>query len=157
VRQLRIISIALLAGLLQVSLLGALRVEGVVPNLVVVVVVCFTIWGSASEAMVTAIIAGLMMDVAGAGTFGLATSSLVLISLVSVMVRQLGVDGQILPIRIALVAGVSVLWSLLHVASIGLGAIALAATWRVMGLEIIINCLLVLLCTERIFRGPRTV
>lgn len=156
-RWLRVVTVALLAGLLQVSLMGALRIGGAVPNLALVVLVCVTVWGTASEAIVTAIIAGLIMDTAGSGIFGLATSSLVVIGLALVAVRQSGVDGQVLPIRFALVVGASLVWSFIHIASLGLASLAYMATWRLLGLEVVLNCVLACVCAERIFRGPRTV
>lgn len=156
-RWLRVISIAFVVSVLQVSLLSSLRLDGVVPNLALVVVVCMTVWGSASEALSAAIITGLMMDMAGSGTFGLATSSLVLIALAMVALRQLGLDGQSLAMRIVLVVGASLTWSLIHVAAVGMGSFAMLATWRVVMLELMLNCLLLVVCSERIFRGSRTI
>lgn len=156
-RWLRVVAIAIAAGVLQVSLLSSSRMDGVVPNLVLVVVVCMTIWGSASEAILTAVIAGLFMDMSGSGSFGLATSCLVLISLVMTAVRQLGVDGEVLVVRLALVIGATLIWGLIHILAIGAGSFALAATWHVVALEIVLNCLIVFICPERIFRGARTV
>lgn len=156
-RWLRVVVVALLAGLLQVSLMGALRIGGAVPNLALVALVCVTVWGTASGAIVTAIIAGLIMDTAGSGIFGLATSSLVVISLALVAVRQSGVDGQALPIRFTLVAGASLAWSFIHVASLGVASFAYTATWQLLGLEVALNILLACVCTERMLHGPRTV
>lgn len=156
-RWLRVIAIALVAAILQVSLMGTLRIDTVVPNLALVVVVCISVWGSASEAVLTASIVGLIMDTAGAGIFGLATSSLVLLGLGLVVVRQMGLDGEALPIRLILVAIATVVWGLINISALGIGTLAIAASWRVIGIEALLNCVVALCCTERIFRGPRTV
>lgn len=152
-----VLSLTIVAAVLQVSLMGSLRIGGVVPNLVLILIVCLVAWGTASEALLSAVVAGLMLDVAGAGTFGLATSSLVVICLALVALRQLGVDGHAWPTRLGMVAAATIAWGIIHVAAIGIGSLTLAAAWRIVFLEVIVNCLLTLLYRERLIRGTRTI
>lgn len=154
---LRIVALTLVAAILQVSLLGALRVGGIVPNLVLVLLVSLVIWGTASEALLSAVLAGLIMDVSGAGIFGLATSSMVVIALGLVAVRQLGIDGRAWPTRIGLVVAATAVWWLIHVAALGFNSFGALASWRILIIEIIVNCVLALVCTERLINGTRTV
>jgi cell shape-determining protein MreD len=149
--------LTIVAAVLQVSLMGALRIGGVVPNLVLILVVCLVAWGTASEALVSAVVGGLILDVSGAGTFGLATSSLVVICLALVALRQLGVDGHAWPARLGMVAAASFAWGIIHVAAIGASSLLLAAAWRIILLEVMVNCLIALLYRERLIRGTRTI
>lgn len=156
-RWLRVVLLSLVAAVLQVSLMGALRIGGVVPNLVLVLVVCLVIWRTASEALLAAVSGGLIMDISGAGSFGLAVSSLVLICLALVALRQLGVDGHAWPVRLGLVAAATLLWGMIHVAALGFAHFGLWASWRIMLTEVVVNMLISLLYTERMIGGTRTV
>lgn len=156
-RWVRVVVLAIIMALMQISLMGALRLGSVVPNIVLVVLVAETIWGRASEALLFAVIAGLIIDVASAGNFGLATSSFVVIALGLVASYQLGLDGRTLLARLGLVAAATLVWGLAHVAAVGVSALTLVAAWTVIGLEIVINCLLALPVGQRVVRGGRTV
>lgn len=154
---LRVISLTIVAAILQVSLFGALRIGSIVPNVVLVLVVCLVIWGTASEALLAAVVAGMIMDVSGSGQFGLATSSLVVISLGLVALRQLGLDGHTWPARLALVAVASCAWWLIHIAALGSAGFALFASWQILMGEVTVNCIVALAFTERLVHGARTV
>lgn len=156
-RWLRVVILTLIASVLQVSLLGALRIGGVVPNLVLVLVVGLVIWGTLSEALLAAIVAGLLMDVSGSGVFGLAVSSLVVIALGLVALRQLGLDGQAWSTRMVLIVVATLVWWLIHVVAISLASLLLLSSWRILVLECVCNCLLGLVVTERLIRGTRTI
>ncbi len=152
-----VVFLTILAAVLQVSLMGSLRVGGVVPNLVLILIVCLVAWGTASEALASAVIGGLILDVSGAGTFGLATSSLVVICLALVALRQLGVDGHAWPIRLVMVAAATIAWGIIHVAAIGTSSLLLVAAWRIILLEVLVNSLIALVYRERLIRGTRTI
>lgn len=66
-----------LAALLQVSLLPALRVAGVYPNLLLILVVGWALLRSTRSAVVWALIAGLWLDLLSGGVFGVYTLGLV--------------------------------------------------------------------------------
>lgn len=154
---LRVVLLTVSAAVLQVSFVGALRIGGIVPNIVLVLLVCLVVWGTASEALLAAVVAGIIMDVSGSGLFGLATSSLVAISLSLVALRQLGLDGHNWLARLALVAAASFVWWLIHIAALGLHNFTLVASWQILIGEIFINCLIALVFTERLVHGARTV
>ena len=67
-----------LAALIQVSLLPAMRVAGVYPNLPLMVVVAWALLRGARSAIVWAIIAGLWLDLLSGRAFGGYTLGLVL-------------------------------------------------------------------------------
>ena len=149
--------LTVVAALLQVSFMGALRIGGVVPNLALILVVCLVVWGTASEALFAAVLAGLLLDVAGTGTFGLAISSLVVICLGLVALRQLGADGHAWPVRLGMVALATMAWAVIHVAAIGMNNFGSIAVWRIIITEVIVNCLMGLLFVEGFIGGARTV
>lgn len=153
----RVILLAIIASLLQISLLPAMNIGGVVGNLVLVILVATTVWLSASEALLFAVICGGIMDMAGGGTFGLALSSLVLLCLGLVALRQLGVDGAELIVRLGLVALASFTWAVIHVAALGMSNFGLLATWRVIVGEVLINCILTLMIGRRVVYGTSKV
>lgn len=149
--------LTIMAALMQVSLMGALRIGGVVPNLVLILVVCLVAWGTASEALLVAVLGGLLLDIAGTGTFGLATSSLVFICLCLVALRQFGVDGQAWPLRLLMVALASLIWAVIHIVSIGVGSFASLTVWRIVVTEVAVNCVLALVFVKEIIGVARTV
>jgi len=152
-----VIFLAIAAAVLQVSIMGALRIGGIVPNLVLILVVVLVAWGTASEALVVAVVGGLILDVSGAGTFGLAASSLVVICLALVALRQLGVDGHALPTRVGMVAVATLTWGIIHIVSIGVAYLISMDAWRIILTEILINCIVSILFRERLIHGARTI
>lgn len=156
-RWLRVIILGILVGLLQVGLMGSWRITAVVPNLVLVTLVAQTIWGRASEALLFAVLTGTIIDLASAGRFGLATSTLVLLSLALIALYQLGLDGRPLVVCLGLVAAATLAWGVIHVLAIGVSDLVTLAAWRVMIVEILVNVVLALPIGERVIRGARTV
>lgn len=156
-RWLRVVVVAAIVALLQISFLPAFSFGGAVPNLVLVAVVGATVWWSASEALLLAVMAGAIMDLAGGGMFGLALSSLVLLTLGLVALRQLGVDGSEIIVRLGLVVLASLGWAVIHVAALGLGNFGILSTWRVILAEIVLGCLLTPLVSKRVIYGSSTV
>ena len=153
----RVTILTVIAAILQVSLLGSLRVFGVVPNLVLALLVGLVVWRTASEALLAAVAAGLIFDVVGAGLFGLATSSLVVICLGLIALRQLGVDGQAWPTRLGLVALATIIWGVIHLAALGSVNVVSWLGWRTIILEVAVNSVVALCITERLVNGTRTV
>src|SRR5471030_2509367 len=84
--------LAIISILLQVSLLPALRPFGVVPDLILVVVVLMGLEGTASAALVLAVVAGLILDMASGANFGLWTGLLVLAALAAGLLHRAGVE-----------------------------------------------------------------
>lgn len=65
-----------LASLLQVALFPALRIGGVYPNLVLVIVVAWALLRGVRSALIWAVIAGLWLDLLSGGWFGVYTLGL---------------------------------------------------------------------------------
>lgn len=156
-RWLRVVVVAVAAALLQISFLPAFSFAGAVPNLVLVIIVGATVWWSASEALLLAVLAGAIMDLAGGGIFGLAISSLVLLTLGLVALRQLGVDGSEIVVRLGLVVVASLAWAIIHVSALGLTNFGSLSTWRVIMAEVVLGCLLTGLANKRVVYGSSTV
>jgi len=154
---LRVSILTIIIAVLQSSLIGAMRIGGVVPNILLILVVCLAIWGTASEALLSSVLGGFILDISGSGTFGLATSSLVVICLGAVVLRQLGADGHAWPARLGLVAGATVIWAVIHVAAIGLINFNQAVVWWLLITEVLVNCWVSLLFSERWVHGSRKV
>jgi rod shape-determining protein MreD len=91
-KRLGLVAVAILSVLLQVSFLPALRLFGVVPNLVLVIVVLVGLEGTSSSALVIAVIAGVICDMSSGTNFGLWTGLLVLAALVTGLIHRAGFE-----------------------------------------------------------------
>ena len=76
----------------QVSLLPALRPLGVVPNAVLGLVALVGMEGTASEALVVGVVAGVVVDLSSGANFGLWTAVLVLTALAAGLLHRAGVE-----------------------------------------------------------------
>lgn len=148
-RWLWVTCLAMLAGVIQVGLLSSLRIGGAVPNLPLVVIVLASLWRTASEALLIAVLSGGIVDLASGGSFGLAISSFVVIALGILALRQLGIHGDRRLWRIAMVMVASVLWALVHILAIDAGAIVSLSVGRLVAAELVINALLVIVIPKR--------
>lgn len=128
-------------GLLQVGFLPALRPFGVVPNVMLAVVALIGLEGTASGALIVAVVAGLAMDMASGVNFGLQTVILVLAALATGLVHRAGWELAGPTVALAMVAAGTVLAT---VATL-LGVAAVVVVWPVglimgrLGLELVIN------------------
>ncbi len=89
----KIIGFWLLLGLVlavQIGLMPALRPFGAVPNLMLVFVVLVGLAGTASTALIAALIGGLLLDLTSGADFGLRIGLLVLAALVTGLVHRAG-------------------------------------------------------------------
>lgn len=80
------------AVVLQMSLLPALRLFGVVPNVLLVVTVLVALSVATSEALVAAAAAGLVVDLASGMNFGLWMGMLMLSTLAGGLVHRAGIE-----------------------------------------------------------------
>ncbi len=151
-----VVVMALLAALLQVSLLGSWRVEGAVLNLALVMVLLLAFTRSASEAILVALVAGIVLDATSGGQFGLATSSLVCVGLLAVASRQAGVQTGEWLVRTALLMAATILWGSVHIATAGISQLALIDSWRVLFVEAGMNCAVGLILWRGFTGGRRT-
>ncbi len=93
-----------LAVILQLSLLPALRPFGVVPNLVLVMMVLIALNTATSEALVAAVVAGVVIDLVGSVGFGLWTGVLMLVTLVAGLMHRAGVELHGVLVAVVMVA-----------------------------------------------------
>lgn len=81
---------AVVAAVLQATFLAGWRPLGVVPGLALVVVVRAAVIGTASQALVAAVAAGLVLDLAAGDRFGFNTTFLVITVLAVAQLRRGG-------------------------------------------------------------------
>ena len=77
--------LVVLSGLLQATLLPQVHIGRVHPDLVLVLVVCWSMLRGAREGIIWALMGGLVLDLLSAGPFGAFSVSLVAISLLVVV------------------------------------------------------------------------
>lgn len=152
-----IVSLAFVVAILQISLLGAWRINGAVLNVSLVLVLVLAMRRLASEAILAALVSGLVLDAASGGQFGLATSSLLCIALFAAVVRQLGVQGDHWPVRVGLTALATTFWGSVHIISIGFGSMLMFSSWSVVVIEIVLNSGLAVLVWRGGSSGARTI
>jgi len=102
-----------LGMLLQLSLLPGLRPLGVVPSLALVLVVLVGLEGTASQALVAAVTGGVALDLGSSADFGLWTGLLVVTALMTGLLHRAGVELESVMWSLALVAGGTIVVSLL--------------------------------------------
>lgn len=105
------ISLMVLAVAAQISLLPTLRPLGVVPNLVLVMMVLVAVAMPTSEALIIAVVSGLILDLASGEHFGLWMGVMILITLVAGMLHRTGVELDRTWVALALVSGGTVCMS----------------------------------------------
>lgn len=100
------IGIVIIALILQVSFLPALRPFGVVPDLMLVVIAAAALTGPLVLAMVSALGAGFVLDLASGSDFGLKTGLLAITVLLCAFVSrgalQIGLQAQFLAVIVAI-------------------------------------------------------
>jgi hypothetical protein len=103
-RQIGLIVLGLVCIFLQVSLLPALRPFGVVPNLVLGLVILLGLESTASLALIMAVAAGVVLDLAAGANFGLWTGTLVVAALVTGLIHRAGIELQGATVAMIMVA-----------------------------------------------------
>ncbi len=95
---------------LQLSWFGHLRPFGIMPNLVLVTIVAFSLWANASSALAAALGAGLLLDMSSGSDFGLRIAFFVVVVLAVVAAKQLGLQAD----SVAAVAAIALIAALLY-------------------------------------------
>jgi rod shape-determining protein MreD len=120
-------------ALLQSTILPYTAILSVWPNLMLLVVVSWTLLRGLSEGLVWAFVGGLWLDLLSGGPFGVSALALVLVaSLVSLLEASLFREHIVLVMLI--VVGASLLHGIFHLLLLRLGhhpAATLAAVWRI--------------------------
>jgi rod shape-determining protein MreD len=147
-RRLAILILAGLAVILQLSLLPAVRVFGVVPNLALVVVVLIALNVATSEALLMAAVSGLVIDLANGTNFGLWMGVLMLATLVVSFVGRAGIELDGVLVALVLV-GVSTVVMTLAVWSpliTGVSGLVVPVVWGGrLATELVINLVLTMM------------
>jgi rod shape-determining protein MreD len=147
-RRLAVFVLAGLAVILQLSLLPALRMFGVVPNLVLVVVVLIALNVATSEALLTAAVSGLVIDLASGTNFGLWMGALMLVTLVVSFVGRAGIELDGVLVALVLV-GISTAVMTLAVwlpLITGVSGLAVPVAWGGrLATELVINLILTIM------------
>jgi rod shape-determining protein MreD len=146
-RKLLGVLIVLVAVMLQLSFLPALRLAGIVPNLALVTMVLVALNIITSEALMLAAGAGFVLDIASGVNFGLWTGVLMLTSLVIGLLQRAGIEtgrafiGPVLVVAGTIIIAI-VIW--LGLATSGAGWPGAQLVGR-LGIELVINLGLTLL------------
>lgn len=142
-----LVAVAGLALLAQISWLPAVRPLGVVPNVALVLVVLVGIEGTASLAIVLAVVGGILLDLASGVNIGLWTAVLVLAALATGMLHRAGVEMSSSVVPAVLVAAGTLVMPVVILA----GLLATVTQWPVglllgrLGLELMLNLILMML------------
>jgi hypothetical protein len=121
------------AAWIQVAAFGHVRPLGVVPNVMMIVVALFALWGNATTALVAAVGGGLLLDLAaGGGPFGLRMGFLVVLVLAIVAFRQRGMQSDSVVTGLAVVAIATVVFNIAILATIphGINAVVVSRIAR---------------------------
>lgn len=102
-----------LAALAQVSLLPAIEVAGVWPDLTLVIVVAWTLLRGVRSALIWALVAGLWLDLISSGPFGMYTLGLVAATLVAGLGGRTILRSHLL-LAIGMVAAATVVQNLIQ-------------------------------------------
>lgn len=135
-----------LAALVQISLLPALRVAGVYPNLPLMIVTAWALLRGTRSAVIWAVIAGLWLDLLSGSAFGGYTLGLVTAALLAGWASQTVYRSSIW-LALAAAAAVTVVQDGIQLALLGLGGgtITLPDTLlRLVLPEIVYNCIVML-------------
>lgn len=137
----------LAAAMLQISFIPAWRPLDVVPNLALALVMIVAIWVPTSEALVAAVAAGFILDMAGARNFGLWTGIFMLVVLVAGLVHRAGIELDQVAVPVVIVAVATLVATGLILAGLvrGAGHWSAGGTIGRLSLELVLNLMLVLL------------
>lgn len=86
--------LVLFVAAIQVTVFGQWRPFGVMPNLMLILVICLALWGSATVALAGTIIGGLTLDLASGTDFGLRTAFYTVVALTVIAAKQLGLHAD---------------------------------------------------------------
>lgn len=103
---------------LQLSWFSYVRPLGVMPNLVLAVVVVTALWSRATIAVATAVVAGLLLDLASGSDFGLRTAFFTVVVLAIIAARQFGLRAESFWVAVAITALSTVVSNLLIIGGV---------------------------------------
>lgn len=130
----------------QVSLIPALRPFGVVPDIVLVLVLLLGLRSTVSQALILALVGGIVMDLSSGTDFGMHTGILVLAALSTGLVRRSGLALVGPLIAVGLVLVLTLISDALSLAAI-MGSLSIGTSGSVLAIvlgELVLNLALVL-------------
>ncbi len=135
--------LAVLAAVLQVAVFAQVRLLGVSPNIVLLVIVSVVLLRGLGDGVLLALVAGLVLDMASGAPFGLSIACL----LGAVLVASLGQANvfsaaRYLPLVMTVLS--VVVYNLLFLFLLRLGGLhlwSLAALWRIVAPEVLLDML----------------
>lgn len=131
---------ALLAAvIIQLSWFSHVRPFGVMPNLVLTVVIVTALWSRATTALASAVVCGILLDLASGSDFGLRTAFFTVVVLAIIATRQLGLHAESFSIALAITAAATILANLMIVLSV-IGSTA-GVDWSVVALRVALEVL----------------
>jgi rod shape-determining protein MreD len=151
--------LVILAAWIQVNFLGALRPLDVIPNILMVVIICAGLTRGPDETLLMALGGGLLIDFASGADFGLRMAYFSVLALIVLVLKQAGAEME----NIGLVVLVAVVATLLYNAAVLANLVWQRAPidWglvlRLTGKEALLNSLFVVILRPllvRVLRQP---
>jgi rod shape-determining protein MreD len=140
-----LLSIALI--MLQIGFVSALRPFGIVPNLILVIVIITGLQSTLSQSLTIAVIGGLALDITSGSDFGLRTVLFVLAALATGFIRRSGITlgGPSMALLIVAIGTILIDVTILISVASNVSHWPVARIFSIMGLELLLNSLLVIL------------
>lgn len=139
------IGLVLAAVWLQTSFFGAFPLMGVIPNVLLVLVIYAGLIGRTSDAVIMALVGGLLLDMASGPDFGLRMGFYVLSALLIAVLKQAGTDFENTPMVLAATLAGTVMYDVMAISSLLLKATVIPwpTVMRLTLVEVAVNSLLV--------------
>jgi rod shape-determining protein MreD len=138
------VPLALLAAVLQVAVVSQVRLLGVSPNLVVLVIVSVVLLRGLGDGVLSALVAGLVLDMASGAPFGLSIACLVAAALVASLgqANVFNAARYLPPVMVLLSVTIYNLLFLFLLWMGGQRLLGWPVLWRVVAPEVLIDILL---------------
>jgi len=117
-RSVKLAAVVIITAWLQIYFMGGMRPFGVVPNLLLIVMICAGQTCSASETLAMALGGGLLVDLASGSDFGLRMAFYSVVALAVLVARQRGLNFENAALLLAGVTAGGLLYNLLVIVGI---------------------------------------
>lgn len=137
--------LVLATAFVQISIFGQWRPFGVMPNLMLILIICLALWSSASVAVAGAVTGGLMLDLSSGADFGLRTAFYTLIALMVIAGKQFGLHPDSILSAMVLVMVGSILFDLSVLSTLGGQTIDWAYVVAKTSWQVVLNSVILLM------------
>lgn len=137
--------IIVIAVWVQFSWFGPLRPFDVVPSLMLIVVLVTALWSSATTALSTAVVGGLLLDISSGADFGLRTGFFTVVALAVIAARQFGLHAESVLTATGILTVATVVFNAAVLGSIGGAPVDWSVVWWRIAAEVMVNNVLLLL------------